>query len=568
MYKRLILFLLFFISLNFIFFNGVKAVFASKKEEQKTFYNTDIDDLISEMTLEEKLGQILIFGFKGLDLDDEFKLWLSKGMLGNVKIFLRNVSSGDQIRRLTSEIWKKCEESRLKIPPFIATDVEGGMVDHLRNGEAEITPSAALISATGNVEAATCAARIIANNLLIAGINMNFAPCFDVLTNIESRVIDTRSFGSDPDLVYKMAKPFIVEQSRVGIVSVPKHFPGHGMAGFDSHLKLGVVEMEGAEIFSNHITPYIHGIGDGIIDACMVSNILYRNLDRNFPAVFSPAIIEGILRDRLNFRGIVVTDDLEMKGAEDLIQDPLKEFIYAFKAGADLFLFGHTREKQEKLIKMASGLFFKGVLNETELNIRVRRVLYLKKRYTLRFKNCRNNLNAREKIIEENYDRLKDLIKSGITVLYKKPQISSVEYFSELKERGVRGVVISPSSRFTTFARLYLPDWDIIFCGYYPSYRMNKSKLKILAREIKKYDFALLGFATERQIPWIKLLKRKKLNFALFIVDHPLLSLPYVKDSVLAVTSYDSFSPAVDALFYEVFYGGKFKGSFPYNIRY
>ncbi len=542
-------------------------LFSSKRERAKNFYNSSIDDLVKEMTLEEKVGQTLMFGFKGLELDNVVKEWIKEGKLGNIKIFLRNAKTKDKFLKLINSINSCYENTDVKIPPFIAADVEGGMVDHLRRVEDRIPPSAALVAATRNLKAAELAGKLISNNLVLLGINMNFAPCFDILTNSKNRVIDTRSFGSDADSVYRFARAIIMEQEKLGVLSVVKHFPGHGMTGFDSHITVGKVKDSADELY-RHILPYVKGIGEGIINGCMISNIIYKTLDPGYPAVFSPVIIQQLLKSHLGFDGLVVTDDLEMQGAEGVVSDPVEEYFLAFRAGNDIMLYAHTRSKQENVINGVVSLFENGRLNKTELDQRVRKILYLKKRYISKFKKVRIDVNSRLKIIRDSYEKLSDILVDGITLLHKSFVCSSVEFFSELKSKNVRGVVISPSLRFSNLAKKYLPGWDIFYSGYFPSKEQNRARLNKFSSMVKNYDFAVIGFATERHLSWIRFLNKYKMPYALLIIDHPLIALPYIKDSIISVTCYDSFEPALNALFYELLYGGSFNGCFPYKIKY
>ncbi|MFW6137946.1 MAG: glycoside hydrolase family 3 N-terminal domain-containing protein, partial [Spirochaetota bacterium] len=159
-------------------------------------------ELLLSMDLEEKIGQTLIFGFHGYSLDYDYQQWLESGRLGNIKIFLRNVLSKDQIIDLTSAINYLVNSSKHGIPPFIATDLEGGTVYHVRYPGVSVAPAAGFLGATGNPENSRDAARLIALNLLSLGINMNLAPCVDVLTNPHNSVIGTRSYSSDPNTVF------------------------------------------------------------------------------------------------------------------------------------------------------------------------------------------------------------------------------------------------------------------------------------------------------------------------------------------------------------------------------
>jgi beta-N-acetylhexosaminidase len=369
--KRLILpFILFFFSV--ILLAGPFSVFSGG------FFAGEQRKLLDQMSIEEKVGQIFIFGFTGSSPDREFSSWISSGRLGNVKIFSRNVQSQQQLRHLTDSIKFLTADSPRGISPFIATDLEGGNVNHIRSPEIRGFPAAAKLKNPAQGEVTS---RQIAQLLQEAGINMNFAPCADVLTNPENKVIGNRSYGSDPQVVYQMAKQFILEHDKAGIVPVVKHFPGHGMTDFDSHLEAKSVETGRNELWKVHLFPYRKLKRDRLLHAVMVAHITYSALDPDNPATFSRRVVEGLLRRKMHFRGITITDDLEMASSEAYAGGIEQAFLRAFEAGNDLFLVAHSKKKQAFLLRQAPELFRSGVLKEKELDQRVLRILRMKKRF-------------------------------------------------------------------------------------------------------------------------------------------------------------------------------------------
>jgi beta-N-acetylhexosaminidase len=345
---------------------------------QGAFLEGEQRKLLDQMSIEEKVGQIFIFGFSGTSPDREFSKWISSGRLGNVKLFSRNVHSRQQLRELTDSIKFLTGDSPLGISPFIATDLEGGSVNHIRSPDINGFPAASTLKDPAQCEVAS---RRIAQLLREVGINMNFAPCADVLTNPKNKVIGSRSYGSDPGAVYQMAKLFILEHERAGIIPVVKHFPGHGMTDFDSHYEAKNVETGKDELWKVHIFPYRMLQRDRLLHAVMIAHITYSMLDPDNPATFSRRVVEGLLRRKMHFRGITITDDLEMASAEEYAGGIEQAFIRAFEAGNDLFLVAHSKKKQAFLLRRAPELFRSGVLSEKELDQRVLRILEVKKRF-------------------------------------------------------------------------------------------------------------------------------------------------------------------------------------------
>ncbi len=564
MNKRLPLISLSLVLFPLIYFSSTAHCRAAKNLQFLDFYEADARDIISSMTIEEKIGQILIFGFQGYSLDTDHTQWMISGRLGNMKLFLRNVQSKEQVRNLTGMIENLCAGTRFKIPPFIATDLEGGTVNHLRELDAAMVPSPGLLGAAGDPEFCRGSARLIALTLHDLGINMNFAPCVDVLTNSNNMVIGTRSYSSDPFQVYHMVRAFIEEHRRLGILTTVKHFPGHGMTDFDSHIYSGIVDIPLNELQRIHIEPYRLLISQNLMDACMVSHIVYRQVDPLYSASFSTDVITGLLRNNLAYRGLVITDDLEMGGSRSYASDILKLFVLAFRAGNDLILVSHDMEKQQRIIENAVSLFKNGVLDEQELDQRVLLVLKMKKRYLVNFYVRQGSSTVRTRMIEEARHSVETDTAQGITLLSSKIGMFPPGYFFRASLGGAKGLVLSPTSQFEELARRYLPGWDIINIYYMPNWRRNQNRLAKAQKKLKDYDIVVIGLANELQAPWAQACAKKEVPFAVLSVDNPYAALPFAADALFIAASYSPYSPSIEALFEAVFVTGKFPGRFPY----
>jgi beta-N-acetylhexosaminidase len=189
-----------------------------------------------------------------------------------------------------------------------------------------------------------------------------------------------------------MALAFVLEHERAGILPTVKHFPGHGMTSLDSHYEAERVSTGLRELRKKHLLPYRRLIYRGFLHSVMVAHVTYESLDPANPATFSAPVIKGLLRGKMGFRGITVTDDLEMESAEGYAGGIEQAFILAFEAGNDLFLVAHSKKKQALLLKRVPDLFRSEVLSEKELDARVRRILRAKQRYLRRFYG--NNLSG------------------------------------------------------------------------------------------------------------------------------------------------------------------------------
>jgi beta-glucosidase-like glycosyl hydrolase len=542
-----------------------RPLIASQRETVADFFDQAPESILQRMTLNEKLGQILIFGFEQTELDEEMKKWINTSRLGNIKVFLRNITSKAQLTQITAEIKHLTEISDHGIPPFIATDMEGGMVNHIRYDGISLAPSAGLIGASCNCMNCIYASRLIALTLRESGVNMNFAPCVDVLTNAENRVIGTRSYGSDPYEVYFMARAFILEHEKYGITTVAKHFPGHGMTDFDTHTAALSVDTEREMLDRVHFFPYRYLIQEGTLNACMVSHVIYSELDPLYPASLSPVIINGILRKELGFEGLVITDDLEMEAAQDFSGDIVKSFILAFRSGTDLILISHTKEEQRKLLETLPLLFENGILHESDLDTKVLRIIKEKQRSLGRFYSALPTDPENGHAIDATTDALKEASKEGIVEISSRMNgLFTSKSIMNFQDR-YRGVFLAPISRFRELAYEYFPDWDVFYIRYNPPNRENIRRMKQYTDQLKKYDLVIIGMVNNKQAAWARFCAQERIPFMVLSMENPYVAMEFTEDALLVAACFSPYSPEPEALFECVFGTGKCLGRFPYE---
>lgn len=210
------------------------------------------------MTQTEMLGQKLVFGFHGTSLSPEFKALIRKYKIGNVILFLRNVESADQLRRLCDEIRALILEET-GYPPFIIIDQEGGMVSRMPKDAVNV-PGAMALAATGNPENARLASEITIRQLKGLGANFNMAPVLDVNSNASNPVIGVRSFGDNPEAVAAFGCASLAPYRGSGVLCCAKHFPGHGDTAVDSHLGLPRVDKTEQELEALELIPFRRAI--------------------------------------------------------------------------------------------------------------------------------------------------------------------------------------------------------------------------------------------------------------------------------------------------------------------
>jgi beta-N-acetylhexosaminidase len=326
------------------------------------------------MTLQEKIGQLFILGFEGTRPARSITQLIKKAHVGGVILFARNLKNAVQIAKLTNAL----QSLSPRMPLLIAVDQEGGRVSRLPK-EFTRFPSAAAIGAARSTELAYRAADCTARELRAVGINMNLAPVLDVKTHPANQVIGDRAFGSDPALVGRMGLAVMAGLQDNRVAACGKHFPGHGATQADSHEELPTFSHSVQHLVEVELRPFRHAIANGLA-ALMTAHVLYPVLDPKWPATLSQRIITGLLRQQMGFKGVVMTDDLEMKA----IALPSGEAaVQALTAGADMILICHDEAKQWAALGEVQRAIKDKRLTEERIDQSILRVLKLKERFIL-----------------------------------------------------------------------------------------------------------------------------------------------------------------------------------------
>jgi beta-N-acetylhexosaminidase len=269
--------------------------------------------------VEKVAGQVLIGGFLGKSLPPEFAAALGEGALGGVILFARNLGTVAEVLALNQEVLG-CSGAHRKGPagagrvPWICVDQEGGRVARLRAPVLTLPPMRVL-GDIGDEGLTERAGRALGAELLALGFNCDFAPVLDVDTNPANPVIGDRSFSRDPATVARHGAAFARGLGASGIIACGKHFPGHGDTDLDSHLALPRVAHGRARLEAVELLPFRETVQ--VMPSLMTAHVVFDALDPGVPATLSSAVIEGLLRRELGYRGVVVSDDLEMKAVSE-----------------------------------------------------------------------------------------------------------------------------------------------------------------------------------------------------------------------------------------------------------
>jgi beta-N-acetylhexosaminidase len=313
---------------------------------------------LPDLSLERLCGQLLVVGFDGTSLSDapeELAVRLASGERAGVIVFKRNVGvSADgalDVERLLALNRAIALATPTELPALISVDQEGGRVKRLGAPVLQVPPMR-LLGARTSAEI-HAVARQVGRELKSLGFTMSFAPVMDVDTNPDNPVIGDRSFSRDPAEVTRCALAYARGLAEGGVLTCGKHFPGHGDTELDSHLALPRVRHDRARIDAIELAPFrdaieqlaSEGPSGPRLDALMTAHVLFDALDAGVPATFSPKIVREVLRDRLGFSGVCISDDLFMRGVSPAGGDEPHEVavaaIRAVEAGCDLLLFAH-----------------------------------------------------------------------------------------------------------------------------------------------------------------------------------------------------------------------------------
>lgn len=337
-------------------------------------------------SLREKIGQMLLIGFRGLTADaaDATRRQIAAGQVGGILLFSvdqltggpRNVDSPEQVRGLVDALSASAPGS----PLTVAIDQEGGMVARLGPAHGFPATSSAATLGQGDPSATASAARAMAETLRSVGVTLNLAPVVDLAVNPDNPIIAgvERSFSADPEVVIAHASAFIRAHHDIGVRAAIKHFPGQGSATGDTHA--GVVDV--TDVWTDvELEPFAALVGQRLPDAVLTAHIFNGRLDPDHPATLSQPTITGILRQQLGWDGAVISDDMQMGAIRDAYGYE-EAVALAIEAGVDILLIAnqlvYEPDIAPRTIDIVEGLVRSGRIGEERIDASYRRILALK----------------------------------------------------------------------------------------------------------------------------------------------------------------------------------------------
>lgn len=352
-------------------FNDDEQVIQDKQQIKQENLTIDekVDKIVESMSQTEKLGQMVMIGIQGTKVDDDSLYMLHQFHMGGVILFDRNMESPEQVKQLTSDLQAQSNE---KVPLFIGIDEEGG--DVVRMAE-KLTPppSQKEIGATGDIEQAKTWAIKTAKSLKDMGINVNFAPVADVGSN------DKRSYSTDANTVIDFVRAATKGYQQENIIYSLKHFPGIGKGKVDSHIDSSSIDVAKEVLMTEDILPFKTIIDENEPNDyfILVSHLKYPALDEEYPASLSSKIMTDLLRNELGYKGIIITDDMEM-GAVANHNDFRSIGVNAVKAGADIVLVCHEYEHQQEVYLGLLDAVNNGEISQERIDESIKRIIKVK----------------------------------------------------------------------------------------------------------------------------------------------------------------------------------------------
>jgi len=360
------------------------------------------------LSLKEKVGQLFMVGFQGEEIPEDVEKFITLNNIGFVILFTRNIESAAQIVDLTNNI-----HSLGVISPFIYTDQEGGTVVQFKELAATVI-SPMGIAATGKPENARIAGKIIASEMDACGIDGVLAPVLDVNFEENNPIIGIRSYSDEPDMVINFAREFYTGLQEMGIAGCGKHYPGHGGTLEDSHLIIPRVDMTRENFFQYCFKPFsvLAGLN---IDAIMSSHILFPAFSEQI-ATFSVSLIEDLLRNKILYEGLIISDCMEMKAIKEHFS-PEEIVKNSINAGLDVITASHHLDFQKELFDFLCFQVQRNLISEKRIDRSVERILTLKEKINLiKTRKIRNKKKAQKKL-RSHIQIEKKMAEHSVTVL-------------------------------------------------------------------------------------------------------------------------------------------------------
>lgn len=520
------------------------------------------------MNLEQRIGQKLLLAFECKELTPEVRSAFQKYFPCGVTLFRPfNIDNPTQLRALTDSFQQLAHE--LHLPPLlIATDQEGGQLMSI--GDGTPLPGNMALGATRSAKLARCAGEVLGRELAALGINVNYAPCADVNINPKNPVVGVRSFGEDPNLVGELAAALIEGMQSQGVAATAKHFPGHGDTASDSHHALPTVPHQWGRLQAVEFPPFKAAI-QAQTKLVMTAHLGIPSIDGADapPATLSHNILTGLLRHELGFKGVIITDAMDMHAIRqgDLLG---VDAVRAVNAGADLLLVMSKSMDHKRIYESLLQAAQNSQLDLNELDVSLERIDSLKQWLNsqpsapdLSVIQCAEHMQVANEIAEKSITLVRD--HSDLLPIHLKPEQRIAVIIPKPADLTPADTSSYITPKLADSLREYHPNVDEYVIPYAPDGKTIIS----MVEQVRDYDFIIMGtinaFNQDGQSALV--CEIQKLNIPMIVAA---LRLPYDLAAFPEVSTYlctySILEPSMRALAKAVFGHGEMTGRLPVSI--
>ncbi|WKC89431.1 glycoside hydrolase family 3 N-terminal domain-containing protein [Borreliella japonica] len=488
-----------------------------------------VNEMVSKMQDHELLGQMFMISYPDQSITNFVLDFISKKNLGGIKIFGWNAKNLKNLTESINKAQKISQNNKFKIPLFVATDQEGGLAQHVKSNTSETIGNLG-IAASLSPEDSYNTGYYIAQELSRLGINLNFAPIVDIYSDENNFTIGPRTYSDNPRIVSLLSLALYKGQKQGGIISTAKHFPGHGNTDLDSHINIPIINSNLLEINLNELLPYKILIQENI-PVIMTGHLAYPKLTNgeNIPASSSTKIIKDILRNKLKYNNIIITDDLLMNAAKynnESIYNTIERIV---RTKSDIFLISLNEKIQKNAYNMLLNLMKKDLEIKNNIIESNKRILRIKLTYLKENKNKSDlypNFNKDEKIYSKEGEKFfEQNTLRGITKVRIEKEISKTK----------KTLIISPYYKMIIEGKKIFQNTHAYYYDYYPLNGINSQKLNEIKNLIKKFEQVIFNLSTPGSLKYLENLEeyKDKISVIVSLTPQHIKKLNWIKNIVI-----------------------------------
>lgn len=363
---------------------------------------------VNEMSIDELIGQVIMVGLPGTYLDDKYKKFIDEYKIGNYILFARNYNDTKQMKSFMNDLYNYTLNITGSFP-LVSIDQEGGMVVRLFK-DVTFPASPLTTSATSISDAPYLTGKIIGKDMLSLGMNLNLAPCLEINEGLSNPLVNVRGYGATKDIVLENARKFVKGIQDSKALSCIKHFPGAGSSTKDSHLELPIIEEPKENLLNYNMYPFINLLES---DSLMSSHCVYKSFDE-LPSTLSKVLLTDVLRNKVGFKGLIISDGMEMKAISDHYGIG-RGSVMALNAGCDILLLCHDYEEQKTSFDAVKEAVMNNELSIELLKEKVKRINIAKQKVLEGLQ--KYFIDEEYRVDEREHKLMEDIVDNSYTLI-------------------------------------------------------------------------------------------------------------------------------------------------------